>query len=483
MTTKLSRREALRFSGAGVLALSSPLLSGCLPDSELPTPAQEPAQPWWMQGNFAPVLQERDVLTLEVEGSIPGALDGTYLRNGPNPKHGDRGHWFLGDGMLHGVRLSAGKALWYRNRFVRTVVLDRGLDEASDPVGNLAESRSSVSVLRHAGRVLSLGEAGLPYEITSELATVGPYDFAGRLKTWMTAHPKVDPITGELHMFGYGVTAPLLTYHLVDAAGALVRSEPIDLPWPIMMHDFQITATKVIFMDLPIVLDLAAAVFGSRFPYVWDPSNDARIGVMPRSGGNADVIWFEIEPCFIFHAVNAYDDAQGNVVLEACRWPQLWARSNTSFDGTPRLHRYTLDLAARTVKEAALDDLLVDFPHVDQRLTGREYRYAYGLWSTASDTSSSGPRLRGILKYDRTRGTSVVNEFARHLEPAEAFFVPATPDAAEDDGWLLAFVYDRREDRSSLDVFDARRVDAPPVARVKLPVRVPSGAHGFWLPA
>jgi carotenoid cleavage dioxygenase-like enzyme len=483
MASKLSRRDVLRWSGAGALALTHPL-AGCW-ESEAPwtDPAPDPTQPWWMQGNFAPVLQERDVFNLEVEGSIPRSLNGRYLRNGPNPKSGDRGHWFLGDGMLHGVRLQDGKALWYRNRFVRTLALGRTPEQRVDPISNPAEVFSNVNVVRHAGRVLSPSEGGLPYEVTDELATVGPYDFGGRLKTWMTAHPKIDPISGELHAFGYGVTAPFLTYHLVNAAGTLVRSEPIDLPWPVMMHDFQITATKVVFMDLPITLDFAAALLGSRFPFVWDPSNGARLGVMPRTGGNADVIWFEIEPCFVFHAVNAFDDAQGNVVLEVCRSPQYFARSNTDFDSTPRLHRFTLDLARRSVKSEPLDDLLMEFPQIDQRLTGREYRYGYGVWSTANDLKSGALRFRGIAKYDRVRDTTVVNEFARHLEPGEPVFVPAAPGAAEDEGWLLTFVHDRREDRSSLDIFDARRVEGPPVARIKLPVRVPVGAHGAWLAA
>lgn len=480
--------------------LHPPLLTGCSSKSSgaeggsagtdggadsgaLPPLTFDPNVSWWMQHNYGPVADEREALNLEVEGAIPTELDGLYLRNGSNPKHGDPGHWFLGNGMVHGVRLSGGKALWYRNRYLQTPLLDAAPSDGGigAPPTNL-NTASNVSVISHAGHLLSLGEVGFPYELSPEdLRTLGPYDFAGKLDGYMTAHPKLDPVTGEMLFFGYGFAAPFASYHRVDAAGNLTRTVPVDLPASVMMHDFQVTATKVVFMDLPILFDLGMAIAGSPFPFKWDAKNGARLGIMSRDGDKPD--WIDVDPCFIFHTMNAYDDADGNVVLEACRYPELWVNGPDGFDAFPSLHRYTIDVTRKTAKLEQLDDRLLEFPQVDRRKMGRENRYGYGLWLSDPNGSQHPNGMRGVVKFDRKNGTSTVHTVDVALQPDEAFFVPAAQDAAEDDGWLLTYVYDRRTDRTSLHIIDAAHMEAGPVAKVKLPFRVPFGFHGVWVPA
>ncbi len=485
MSVKLSRRDVLRGAGWGALALSQARLftacsSGGDAASQQPTFAFDPDMPWWMQGPFAPEPVEHDALRLSVTGKIPVELEGTYVRNGPNPTRG-QDHWFRGEGMLHGVRLEGGAARWYRNRWVKTPLIGAGPDEMFNPVLRPEANPSNVSLVRHAGKLLSLGEAGLPYEISAaDLSTIGPYDFAGRLKTFMTAHPKLDPRTGDMHMFGYGFVEPYLTYHRVNAAGELVQSEPIALPRAVLMHDFHITQSKVVFMDLPVVFDLALGAAGA-FPFRWDASNGARIGLMPHGGGNASVTWFEIEPCFIFHGFNAYDDAAGNVVLDVCRFPHLWVEQSTDFDAASQLYRYTLDPVAKTATLEQLDDRNLDFPSIDPRLVGADYRYGYGLCFDTFDFGK-GPMAAGMAKYDRQRDSLLVREFAPFITSSEPLFVPAAPDAAEDEGFLLSFQSDLRTQRGSLEIFDARDLRAPAVASVKLPWRVPIGIHGIWIP-
>lgn len=488
MAPLLSRRDALRLSGLSAVSLfHPPFLSGCAskdaPSRELPPLVYDPNVSWWMQHNYGPVDAERDAVDLEVEGSIPPELTGLYVRNGSNPKYGDPGHWFLGNGMVHGVRLENGRALWYKNRWVQTPLLAPPSD-AGLTIPGPTETASNVALVSHASRLLALGEVGLPFELSeADLSTIGPYDFAGQLQTFMTAHPKIDPVTGEMLMFGYYFAEPYLTYHRVDATGALTKSIPITLPASVMMHDFQVTETRVVFMDLPIVFDLSMAVAGNSFPFRWDATKAARLGLLSRDATVDTVTWIPIDPCFIFHTWNAYDDPSGKVILEAARYPELWLNGPDGFDAFPTQHRYVIDPTAGTATLEQLDDRTVEFPQLDRRRMGRKHRYGYGLW-LADDQGTHHPMgVRGIVKYDRDAGTSTVHAIDASLQPDEAFFVPASANAAEDEGYLLSYVYDRRTDRTDLYIADASRMDAPPVARVKLPFRVPFGFHGFWVPA
>jgi carotenoid cleavage dioxygenase len=493
MSIRLSRRNALQCIGLGLGAISqSRLLAGCgdgeelgsadAADSAQPAYSFDPDRPWWLQPPFGPVSDENEAFDLEVEGKIPRELEGLFVRNGANPKHGDRGSWFAGDGMLHGVRLQDGKARWYRNRYVQTPILDRDRSVQVNPVRSLTDTPSNVSVVQHGGKLLSLGEVGLPFEISpDDLSTVGAYDYGGKLKTFMTAHPKVDPRTGELHMFGYGFAEPYLTYHRVDSAGQLVRTEPIVLPHSVMIHDFQITETRVVFMDLPVGFDTAAAVRGEAMPFRWKAEYGARIGVMPHDGGNADVTWIEIEPCFVFHGFNAHDDAAGNVVLEVCEYPHLWLAGSARFDANARRVRYTIDVAAKSAKREPLDDRAVDFPRIDPRRVGASYRYGYAVWSSTFDFSQPIEEW-GLIKYDRMRDSATVRQFKGGRVPGEPFFIPASDNAAEDEGYLLSYVYELGAKGSSLDILDARALNDPAVASIKLPWRVPFGLHAAWVP-
>jgi len=485
MSVRVSRRDALQFMGYGALTLGHPALMAACAGGALASPQAsytfDPERPWWVQPPFEPVSEENEAFDLKVEGEIPRELEGLFVRNGSNPKRGDRGHFFVGDGMLHGVRLQGGKARWYRNRYVRTPLLDRDPSERANPVSNLTDSFSNVSVIQHAGKLLSLGEVGLPFEISAQdLSTIGAYDFDGKLDTFMTAHPKLDPRTGELHMFGYGVAEPYLTYHLVDAAGQLVRSEPIVLPHSVMIHDFQITETCVVFMDLPVAFDaVAAAVRNEAIPFRWRREYGARIGIMPRAGGNSDITWIEIEPCFVFHYWNAYDDA-GRIVIEVSEYPYLWIEESTRFDADPALVRYTIDVAAKSAKREPLDDRPVEFPHIDPRRAGAKHRYGYGMWANTLDFSQPVGEI-GFIKYDRERDSATVRQFDYGFVPGEPLFIPRSESAAEDEGYLLSYVYELGAQRSSLDILDARAIDARALASIKLPWRVPVGLHSTWI--
>lgn len=427
-----------------------------------------------LAGNFAPVTDELTAYDLPVTGAIPPELSGWYLRNGPNPKDADSPHWFFGDGMVHGVRLEGGRAVSYRNRWVRTSTFTDGVRvRGENGQRDLTAGAANTHVVRHAGRTLALVESSFPYEIDCrpghELETLGVHDFGGRLTTAMTAHPKTCPTTGELHFFGYGgVTPPYLTYHRADAAGELVISRPIDVPGHTMMHDFHLTARHVVFMDLPVVFNRDRP----GMPYGWEPEYGARLGVLRRDDPYGEVRWLPIDPCYVFHALNAHDDGDQRIVLYVSRYAEYG-------DNVPAfLWRWTLDLASGTVTEEQLDDHFNEFPRVDDRLAGQEARFGYA----ASGLSLGADRNPGaLLRYDLHTGAVARHDFGPGRIPGEAAFAPAD-DRPGGPGWLITYVYDATTDTSDLVVLDAEDISADPVATVPLPQRVPYGFHGNWIP-
>ena len=501
----LDRRTLLRGAAAGLLATgtagwAAACAGGGGPAADSATPATtglgsprpavpgttpDPALPYWLRGNFAPVGAEVEAVDLPVDGTLPPELSGLYVRNGSNPVSGTSPHWFLGDGMVHGVRLERGRARWYRNRYVATplVATGKGLLGGGGVPGH-ANNQSNVSVFTHGGRLLSSGEVGWPYELDpTTLATVGPYDYGGRLTTAMTAHPKVDPSTGDLHFFGYGFVPPYLTYHVAAADGSLVHSEPVEVKGPTMVHDFAITERDVVFWDLPVVFDMQAAIAavtgdGTGFPFRWDPSYGARLGVMPLGGPAAAIRWAEIEPCMVFHGVNAHRDGDA-VVVDVCRLPSAF--SDAGDLGRSTTHRWRIDTASATptVAQEVLADVEQDLPTIDRRFTGRPHRHAW--YAAVGHDETGAVDFVGVHHLDHRTGQLTGWDPGPGERVAETVFVPATGDAGEGEGWMLGYTYDLATDRSDLVVLDALDVARGPVARVHLPVRVPYGFHGTFV--
>ncbi len=419
-------------------------------------------------GNYAPVPDELTEYDLTVVGAIPPDLDGWYLRNGPNPREAT-GHWFTGDGMIHGVRIEGGAAKWYRNRWVRT---DSFVDPFplynADGTRNLRAAVANTHVVNHAGKTLALVESSLPYQVTNDLETVGAYDFGGKLVDSMTAHPKICPTTGELHFFGYGnLFEPHVTYHRADASGELVIDRPLEVGALTMMHDFAMTASHVVFMDLPIVFDADAAASGDM-PFRWSDDYGARLGVLRRDDPFGEVRWFEIDPCYVFHVANAHDTADGRgIVLQAVRYPELW-RDSGGFDAEGVLWTWTIDLASGRVTEQQLDDRGIEFPRIDDRLAGLAARYAVSVGK------------RGWVRHDLRSGSAVTHDLGDG-GPGEAVFVPSGTSGSETEGYYLGYVYDPARNGSDLVILDASDFGGEPIARILLPQRVPYGFHGNWI--
>ncbi|MGE0821621.1 MAG: carotenoid oxygenase family protein [Candidatus Binatia bacterium] len=452
----------------------------------------------FLNGNYGPWPMEGEICDVVIEGEVPRELNGTLYRNGPNPQFAPRGryHWFDGDGMIHAFHIHDGK-VDYRNRWVRTqrFSLEREAGESlfgglndmtvTDPrAAGVFPNAANTNIIWHAGKLLALWEAGPPHALDPDtLDTVGPYDFSGSLLGPMTAHPKLDPETGELLFFGYSPFPPYLRYYVASADGKVTRSEEIDVPVPTMMHDFITTREHVIFMVCPATLRAENLVTAT--PIRWEPELGTTIGIMPRTGGNADVRWFATNPCYVFHPLNAYADGK-QVIADVCRYPQVplfgAERDANGLENTARaiLTRWTFDLARGQLQAEPVDELPTEFPRLDERFTGLAYRHGYAATRIGSP-SAAGP-FNAIIHYDLQSETRTIHDFGSTSFTSEPVFVPRLPHSPEGEGVLLAVVYRQEENRSDLVVLDAENLDHKPLAVVKLPHRVPYGFHGNWAP-
>lgn len=452
-----------------------------------------PADSRFLEGSFAPVTEEITAFDLPVSGRLPAELSGHYLRNGPNPLDlDDPGHhWFLGAGMVHGVRLRDGKAEWYRNRWVRSKAVAGALGEQwpGGPVHENMDFAANTHIIAHGGRTLATVESGpLPYELSNELDTIGSCDFGGTLPGGFAAHTKLDPATGELHAVAYFWAWDHVQHVVVGAAGTVTRTTDIAVADGPMMHDFALTGSYVVLLDLPVTFSLDAVAAGKKLPYVWNPSHQARVGLLPRDASSA-VRWIEIEPCWVFHCLNAYDDDSGQVVVDVCCYNEPFDVSTLGpVHGPVTLDRWIIDPAAGKVTQQRLDDRGQEFPRVDDRVISRPHRYGYSAVIgedtraiTAAGDFADDAFTNALLRHDLARGTVEAHEFGRDATAGEAVFAPSSPDAAEDDGYLMAFVHNPDRGAADLVILAAQDFTAEPVARVHLPARIPLGFHGSWL--
>ena len=435
---------------------------------------------WHLKGNWAPVKDQISIDNLEVKGEIPKEIDGMYIRNGMNPVSGHSDHWFFGNGMLHGINISNGRAS-YKNKYVRTPYFekDMGMMESSF---DLRASPANTHIIKHGGKILALEEAHLPWSVDKNLDTIDSYDFGGKLNGPMTAHPRACPETGELLFFGYQIMKkPYLTYHRVSKEGELVQSEVIDIPKPVMMHDWNITRNYVIFMDLPLVFDIDQAVSGSD-PFGFKPECGARLGVMPRNGSNADIKWIEINPCFVFHPMNAYEDGN-KIILHVCRQSKAMVGGMDEIyggeDTTGKLWKWTIDLPLGTCLEEQIDDKACDFARIDDRLVGLKAKNGYAM--AINERAENLTFGHHLYKFDLEKNKRLEHCLGDNVFGGEPIFVPKKSCLSEDKGWVMAIVHDENVDKSKLIIVDTENFDKKPVGEILLPQRVPYGAHGSWL--
>jgi carotenoid cleavage dioxygenase-like enzyme len=310
----------------------------------------------FLTGIHTPMKDERTITDLAVTGTIPAELAGRYVRIGPNPINPDpRGHhWFIGDGMVHGVRLQGGKALWYRNRYIRSMDLEaKGGPKAAPGPRRGRRDLINTNVIQHNGKVLAIVEAGsFPAELDENLETVAYTDFGGTLQMPFSAHPHEDPLTGELHAIVYdGMTQDTVWHVVVSKDGQVVRQEPIPVQDGPSIHECAITQKYVLVFDLPVTFSMKALIGGQQFPYSWNPEHKARVGLMPRAGSADQIVWCDIDPCYVFHVANAYEREDGVVIVDCSVHETMFAGGPDGPNGKPLgMERWEVDPTSSKVK-------------------------------------------------------------------------------------------------------------------------------------
>jgi len=464
--------------------ISSPVIAGVAAFNRWRLPPRDAPHPL-LSGIHAPMTEELTLTDLVVEGNIPRELDGRYVRIGPNPAAPDPRtyHFFTGDGMLNGIRIRDGRALWYRNRWIRSEAVAKATGLPAAPGSRHVFDTVNTSVIGHAGAGWALVEAGsTPVRFDEELGGQLYDDFGGTLPGSFTAHPRRDPNSGELHAICYEATDPRrVRYDVIDIAGRVRRSVTIPVDHGPLIHDCAITERYVVILDLPLTLSMRVVLAGHGFPYRWNDRHRARIGLLPRDGDADAIIWVPIDPCFVFHNANAFDLPDGRVVIDVIAYDRMFADDNSGPDALPRgFERWTIDAAAGQVERRMLDPAPQELPVFDARRTGLPYRYAYalGLPETMTETLVGEAPL---IKHDIAHGTRQVHDFGPGRIAGEFVFVPRAADAAEDDGWLIGFVIEADGGSTALEILEAGDLGLAPVATVRTPHRVPPGIHGAWI--
>lgn len=438
----------------------------------------------FVNGIHEPLHDEHTVENLAVTGTIPVELDGRYVRIGPNPFRdpGKGHHWFLGDGMVHGVRLRAGKAEWYRNRYIRSNELAGKGGPAAVP-GPRRGQRDNVNtnVLGVGGRIMALVEAGsYPVELDDNLESVAYSDFGGGLTGSFTAHPHQCPDTGEFHAICYdGMIHDTIRHVVIDRAGNVLRETPITVVNGPSIHDCALTANYAVVLDLPVTFSMKAMINGYQFPYRWNADHKARVGLVPRQGG--EPIWCEVDPCYVFHVGNSFEDDAGRVVIDLCPYETIFDGDMPGPYGRPLgLERWTVDPAAGRVTRETLDPTGQEFPRPDERYFTKGYRY---LWSMGlpEDGDLEFVAPMPLYRHDHATGERIAHDFGEGRIPGEFVFVPRDENAPEGDGWVMGYVIDRNARTSALEILDA--ITLEPVASVAIPHLIPPGFHGNWIAA
>ncbi len=461
-----------------------------------------PGDPY-LSGGFEPIRMECDYADLIVEGEVPADLDGSFYRVGPNPQFAPRCPYnpLLGDGMAHAFHLRDGRVS-YCNRWVRTLQwkLEReagralfgppGFPALSDPnvAGIATDGVANTNLVWHANRLLVLEEGHAPIELDPlSLETIGPWRFDDRLPRNMTAHPKIDSESGEMLFFANLPKGRLngeIAFYAANRAGILDHSGLFKGPFPSLVHDFAITQDFLIFPICPVTLSIERAKAGAPL-ITWEPEKGTHVAIIPRSGGVEDLRWFSGAPCMAWHSMNAFNDGD-RITVDVCQQAAAaFPLANGSMPDQRKtsqyLTRWTFDWSkAGGFEMERLSDVRCEYPRIDERRTGRNYRHGY--LACEGGPGSGDPFHRGIAHFDHLTRRMRTYSTGPRCAVAEPVFVAKNRDAQEGEGYLLTNIFDEQRNASHLAIFDAEDIERGPVARAHLDHRVPVGFHACWRP-
>ncbi|MEP1469458.1 MAG: carotenoid oxygenase family protein [Halieaceae bacterium] len=456
----------------------------------------------YLQGNYAPVTEECDFdeSQLRVEGEIPTALTGAFMRDGANVAYQPNHYVYPldGDGMVHAVYFKDGH-VEYKNRWVETSHLktERKYDRLIyGSVGKLLEvpedviaaggephpvrNTANTNVIYHGDKLFAMWEGGFPHLLNNDLSTVGLYDYDGALKPGdaLTAHPKVCPDTGQLITCTQRWDSPNYWLQVFDAAGKHMKTVPVEFERKGIIHDLQITENYVIIFYAPAFHSIEKAMKGED-PFLWEPDLGTRIVVIPRDGNGANKV-FETEAFFSWHFCNGFE-RNGEIVID-----YIWINSipftqaqGTGVEKQPRrMYRMTLDLATGRVSNERFADTFCEFSRVDERRMGKDYRYGFAASSNHDWGDAHGYNCTG--RFDFQTGETTLWDYGVEANAGEPVHVPNPDSEREEDGWLMCFVHNP-EEGAYLSILSAGGISDGPLAKVHIPTRVPNGFHGNWM--
>jgi carotenoid cleavage dioxygenase len=446
----------------------------------------------YLSGNFAPWNSEDSLDNLEIEGKLPSDLQGTLLRNGPNPQFMPTGdyHWFQGDGMIHAIRIHDGKAS-YQNRWVHTNKFELeseagcALYEAdSVPAAYQEQVKSNhpftanTNIIQHNGNILALNEGSIPYAMDLDsLTTLGMYTYDQQIETLLSAHPRFDHQRQELMTYSYINEDGSLRYYRIDKNNRVIANQAINWPYQCMLHDFVNTENYVIFPIFPCTMSFERLMRGEPI-FMWEGDQLPTVFIVTDKDGN-EVTRIETNPCYAYHFANAYE--VGNTILidamvseKTALMPDRQGNIGQKNNVMTCYSRWEIDLGSKKMTLTAFDELDTEFPRFDERFNGLPYHTFY-----CGGNQSSADFFDRIVCYQA--GTDNKQQFILPTGdvPGEPVFVPRS--AKEGDGYLLSVVYRKQEDRSDVLVLDAQRVADGPIATIKIPHRIPYGFHGNFV--
>ncbi len=449
----------------------------------------------YLQDGFAPVTDELDISNLQVHGTIPTDLNGTYMRNGPNPAFSPISYTFPfdGDGMIHAVSIKNNKAS-YRNRFVQTKAYqnERAVGKSIYPGIALAgispppellkvfpeEEQGNgafVNVIKHGDKILALLEAGSPvYELTDNLETRGEWTLPDGSKPTPNAHLHVDPNNQDLWGISYSLQPSFKIYQFDENLNK-VHEYSFAKNHATMIHDFAFTENYIIIFDCPGVLSLDALLQQNFSDFLtWQPELGTTIYILDKANGNI-VNKIKNDAFWVFHFVNAYENELGNITIDYVHYDELFSANDYQQDF--HLARGNIDLQNSCYSYTKLHADRVEFPRMNERYYSKSYQYAYlAKFSKEAITSQC------LMKYDFHNNKAHYHDFGDDIEIDEPLFVPRLNSTIEDEGYILLFSYQRSTDSSSLIILDAQNVANAPIATMQMPRRVPHGLHGNWMP-
>ena len=455
----------------------------------------------YLSKGFEPIPMECDCAHLTIEGKIPADLEGTLYRIGPNPQFAPRAHYnpLNGDGMVHAFRVHNGNVS-YRNRWVRTQqwtlehAAGRALfgtsgmpsDSDSSVAGMRTDGVANTNIIWHGNKLLALEEGHAPIELDPvSLETKGRWSFNDKLPRNMTAHPKIDPESGEMIFFANFPTGRVnsdIEFYVANASGELIRSQMIHGPFPALVHDFAVTKDFVVVAMCPVTVSIKRAMAGAPL-IAWEPEKGTHVGIIPRNGGVEEIRWFEGGACMVWHLMNAFNE-NDRIVADVCRQevPMFPFADGSPTDrrrATQSLTRWVFDWAKQgSFTTERLSDERCEYPRIDERRAGMSYRHGYV--ACIGGPGSDDVFHRGIGHFDHFTGQMRVYSAGRGFAVAEPVFVPKREGSREGEGYLLTNIFDEDRNASHLAIFDAEEIENGPIARAHLDHRVPVGFHGSW---